>query len=147
MRDFIDILNEWLCEAIEENEVMTEGIAMQYTGKYADKSYPIYQNANAAVFQKLERETKFGVRGLIDVRSGYLYFWDAYAAVHFAIKNELGIVDAIHLNMWPDSVVILSPRGAHQTPMGEDQINGVMNNRYIKRIYGTTPEVNVEGIN
>ena len=146
MRDFIDILNEWLCEAVEEDAI-AEGVAMQYTGKYADKSYPVYQNANAAVFQKLERETKFGVRGLIDIRTGNLYFWDAYAAVHFAIKNEIGIADAIHLNLWPDSVIILPARGAHQTPLGQEDIDTVSSNRYIKRIYGSNPNVGLEGVN
>ena len=132
MRDLINIV-----ESLDLNEA----IAFQYMGRYSEKAYPVYRNANASVLAKLINSTPYDVRGLLDLRRGDLYFWDANAAVHVTIRNELGLVDALHLLLRPDSIFITpSRRAGDPSPRQEDK-ETVAGNRNVKRVYGADLEV------
>jgi hypothetical protein len=126
-------------------DIIQESVALQYMGAYAEKAFPIYRNANAAVFNKLINSTQYTIRGLLDTRTGDLYFWDAYAAAHVAIKNELGLDEPMHLVLYPDSVMIVPTRGANSPPLTREMAEPVRRNRNVQRIFGRDPQIFVTG--
>lgn len=137
MRNFIRLVEQYLA--------IDEGVALQYMGKYAEKSYPIYRNANASVLNRLIASTPYTIRGLLDTQSGDLFFWDAYAAAHVTIKNQLGLVTPMHLVLYPDSIMIVPSGRAGSTPLSRDMADVVRANKNVRRIYGSEPQVFVTG--
>ena len=129
MRFLIDLVENYL----------SESIAMQYSSSYNPKKYPIFKNGNRAnLFYLLDNLEEHGTfaRALLD-GNGNLYFWDAYAAVHFAITRELGLSDVLHLELYTDHVNLIRPRGATQPALTEQDLQRVTENRNLQRIYGS----------
>lgn len=136
MREFIDLVES----------LLSERVAMHYSPfSEPHRKFPIFKNDGRTQMLAVLKTAQHGegLRALLDEPTGDVFFWDAYAAAHVAIRRALGLTTVIHLTLFEDRVEIVQARGGVGNAVEEKWIPEVQANRHIQRLYGPKPNVTI----
>jgi len=95
----------------------------------------IFKNGSKSEFEGLlaRKSHDEPVRGLLDVHTGDLYFWDGFYAPHGTIKDRYDIAGAMHLMLESGKVTLLTLWRYNIT--AEEAETFLRQNKNISRIY------------